>query len=406
MALANTHQSYGSLSKTLHWATALSIIALIPLGIIANGLPFDTSEELARKALLFSIHKTLGVTVFFLALIRIGWMITQPKPAPLHPDRRLETFAAEMVHWVLYGALVLVPLSGWIHHAATTGFAPIWWPFGQNLPLVPKSEEVAHFFAGLHIVFERVLVLALVLHIAGALKHQIMDKDGTLARMLPQGGTVPPAPQRAESAAQHILPPLGAVAAFVLAIFVGNALGVFHEKAATPVAQAELAEVTSDWQVESGTLAITVSQLGAPVTGQFEQWTAEIAYDPETQTGATTVTVAIPSLTLGSVTGQALGAEFFDATTHPTAVFTAAISPAPEGAEAPLVATGTLSLKGTEMPLTLPFDLTLTDGLAEMSGSVTVQRLDFGIGPSYPDEASVGFAVEISVALTARQQDS
>ncbi|MEM1077191.1 MAG: cytochrome b/b6 domain-containing protein [Pseudomonadota bacterium] len=406
MALSNTRQSYGSLSKTLHWATALSILALIPLGIIANGLPFDTSEQLARKAFLFSIHKTLGVTVFFLALVRIGWMIAQPKPAPLHPDRGLETFAAELVHWALYGALVLVPLSGWIHHAATTGFAPIWWPFGQNLPLVPKSEGIAHLFAGLHIVFERVLVIALALHIAGALKHKFIDKDGTLARMLPRGGSVPPAPKRAESTVQHMLPPLGAAAAFVLAITVGNALGLYHGKGTAAVAQTELAEVASDWQVESGSLDITVSQLGAPVTGQFEQWTAEITYDPDTQTGATTVTIAIPSLTLGSVTGQALDTEFFDATTHPTAVFTAQIAPASEGSEAPLVATGTLTLKGAEMPLVLPFDLTLTDGLAEMTGSATVQRLDFGIGPSYPDEASVGFSVEITVALTARQQES
>lgn len=405
MALSNTAQSYGSLSKALHWATALSILALIPLGIIANGLPFDTSEQLARKALLFSVHKTLGVTVFFLALVRIGWMIRQPKPAPLHPERRLETFAAEMVHWALYGALVLVPLSGWIHHAATTGFAPIWWPFGQNLPMVSKSESVAHLFAGLHIVFERVLVIALVLHIAGALKHRIIDKDGTLARMLPGGGAVAPAPTAPGHRATHILPPLGAIAGFALAIWVGSLLGIYHGKDAAPVARAELAAVASDWQVETGTLSITVSQLGAPVTGSFEDWTAEIAYDPETRTGETTVTVAIPSLTLGSVTGQALEAEFFDATAHPTATYTATIAPAPEGSDAPLLAEGILTLKGVELPLALPFDLSVTDGLAEMTGRATVQRLDFGIGPSYPDEASVGFAVEIDVTLTARRQE-
>ncbi|MGD9294163.1 MAG: cytochrome b/b6 domain-containing protein, partial [Roseobacter sp.] len=136
MPLSNTAQHYGSISKTFHWLTALLILTLIPLGIYANDLPYDSSEQLARKAWFFSLHKTLGVTVFFVALARILWAIVQPKPSPLHPDRKLETFAGSMVHWLLYGSLLLVPLSGWVHHAATTGFAPIWWPLGQNLPLV------------------------------------------------------------------------------------------------------------------------------------------------------------------------------------------------------------------------------------------------------------------------------
>ena len=53
---------------------------------------------------------------------------------------------------------MVVPLSGWIGHAATTGFAPIWWPFGQGLPFVPESETVAHLFAGIHEVFTKVLL--------------------------------------------------------------------------------------------------------------------------------------------------------------------------------------------------------------------------------------------------------
>ena len=182
MPLSNTSQHYGSVAKTFHWLTALLILTLIPLGIFANDLPYDTSDELTRKAWYFSLHKTLGVTVFFVALARILWAISQPKPALLHAERKLESLAAQAVHWLLYGSLLVVPLSGWVHHAATSGFAPIWWPFGQNLPLVPKSEALAGLTAGLHIVFERVLVVSLLLHAAGALKHQFIDKDATLRR--------------------------------------------------------------------------------------------------------------------------------------------------------------------------------------------------------------------------------
>ncbi|MDP4990023.1 MAG: cytochrome b/b6 domain-containing protein, partial [Marivita lacus] len=123
MPVANTTAQYGAVAKTFHWLTALGILAVIPLGIIANDLPYDTAEQLADKAWLFSLHKTIGVTLFFVALARILWALSQPKPAPLHPDRKTETLLAEIVHWLLYGSLVLVPLSGWIHHAATEGFA-------------------------------------------------------------------------------------------------------------------------------------------------------------------------------------------------------------------------------------------------------------------------------------------
>ena len=88
MALSNTSTHYGGITKTFHWLTALLILTLIPLGIYANGLPYETSEQLAEKAWMFSLHKTLGVTVFFVALARILSAISQPKPGLLHAARQ------------------------------------------------------------------------------------------------------------------------------------------------------------------------------------------------------------------------------------------------------------------------------------------------------------------------------
>lgn len=109
MSRSNTAHSYGSVAKTFHWLTALLIITVIPLGIIANDIGYDTSEQLARKFLLFSLHKTVGVTIFFVALARIIWAINQPKPNGLHPERKAETWLAETIHWLLYGSLVMAP---------------------------------------------------------------------------------------------------------------------------------------------------------------------------------------------------------------------------------------------------------------------------------------------------------
>ena len=130
MTARNTATRYGAVAKTFHWLTALLILTAIPLGLIAGDMAHDLapgdSAALARVATLFSLHKTLGVAAFLAALLRILWAVAQPRPGLPNGDRRAEAFLAALIHWALYGALVIVPLSGWVHHAAQTGFAPIW----------------------------------------------------------------------------------------------------------------------------------------------------------------------------------------------------------------------------------------------------------------------------------------
>ena len=394
MSASNTARSYGSVTKTFHWITVLLILTAIPLGIIANGLAYDTSEALAFKAFLFSMHKTVGVTAFFVALARIAWAIGQPKPAGLHPERRAESFLAELVHWLLYGSLVLVPLTGWIHHASTSGFAPIWWPFGQNLPMVPKSETLAATTAGLHIVFERVLMASIILHVAGALKHHFVDKDDTLRRMMP-GHTEAGTPHDSSKIA-----PFGAaIVVWIAALGIGSMLNIYSAHGET-TERATLEAVQSDWAVRDGTLELSITQFGSEVAGSFEDWTAEITYAEQEAPGShgtVRAVISIGSLTLGSVTGQALGPDFFDASTHPTAEFKADLNFQADG----YTADGTLSIRGNEIPVSMPFDLTIDGDIATMTGKLQLDRRDFKIGDNMPDESSLAFAVNVAIALTA-----
>ncbi|MEQ5868499.1 cytochrome b/b6 domain-containing protein [Sagittula sp. NFXS13] len=393
MPLTNTATRYGSVTKTFHWLIALGIMIMIPLGVIAHDAPFATADQLAYKATLFSIHKTLGVAIFFIALARIVWAISQPKPTPMHPDRKAETFAAEVVHWLLYGSLVMVPLSGWSEHAATDGFAPIWWPFGQNLFFVPKSPALADMLATVHYLLAWVLVGSIVLHVVGALKHHVIDKDATLRRMwfgqTEAGGA---------SVSHSLMAPVAAVAIWAAVLGGGWTLGMFSQDA-EPQAEA-LADVESDWQVTEGTLGLSVQQFGKTVSGSFADWTAQIDFDDSDgsgEKGDVTVTVSIPSLTLGSVTTQALGADFLAAETHPTATFTAPILRTEDG----YVSEGTLTLKGAEVPVTLPFTLDLNGDTATMQGQTTLDRRSFGVGDNMNDAEQLGFDVVIDVALTA-----
>jgi polyisoprenoid-binding protein YceI len=110
--------------------------------------------------------------------------------------------------------------------------------------------------------------------------------------------------------------------------------------------------------------------------------------------------IAISSLTLGSVTDQAMSPDFFDAATYPIAVFAGDIM---AGADDTLYVEGALTLRDVSMPLRLPFTLDISEGTAAMQGNVTLSRLDFNIGSNMPDESSLGFAVDVNLKLTATQ---
>lgn len=388
-------RTYSTTTRTFHWLTAVLIIAIIPLGLTANRLPFDTDAQIATKTLVFSLHKTLGVALFIVALGRIAYALTQSKPAPLHPARKAETVLAEVVHWLLYISLVLVPLTGWIQHSAAAVAAPIWLPFAQSLPFVPTDPTLSDLFGGLHWLWGKVMVASILLHFAGAMKHQFIDRDATLTRMWFGTSATPAGP-----AHRTRLPAFVAACIFAAVAGVGAAAGILSPESER-TGGTTLAAQASQWTVQDGTMTIIVTQLGNRVAGEFANWDAVISYDAAATgtVGHVETTINIGSLTLGSVSAQAMGVDFLDQAAFPTALFAADISK--QGAA--LRADGTLSIKGVSVPVSLPFDLVIADDLATMSGALQLDRRDFTVGDSMADESNLGFAVEVQIALTARK---
>lgn len=394
-ALTNTETRYGLVARSLHWLVALLIFANVPLGLVASDLPYDTSEALARKAWLFSLHKTIGLTLLALALLRILWALSQPHPVAVHPEKRLETFLAALVHWLLYSALIILPLSGWVEHAALDGFAPILWPFGQGLPFVPKSEALAAIAGATHWLFTKILLVTVALHVLGALKHALIDRDGILARMTRGTPAGTPGVRGSKTG-----PALLAALIVIAAGFGAGMLGASRPQAPAASAPASTATATGNWQVQEGKLTFSLAQMGQSVEGSFAGWTADIAFDQATGTGTVAVQIDTASLHLAAVTDQAKAPEFFDVAAFPTATFKADITPAGET----FTAAGTLTLRGVEKPVTLPFTLRIDGDTATMTGETRLDRRDYGMGPSYPDEATVGFPVTVKIALTAKRQ--
>jgi cytochrome b561 len=172
---------YTGVAIVLHWLVALLVPCGFALGLYMVDLPFSP-----RKLSLYSYHKWIGVTVFALAVARIAWRLGHPPP-PLPPAvARWQVAASRAVHFLLYVCLVAAPLSGWLYSSAT-GVPTV--PFGikvLQLPdLVSRDRELAITLKFVHLTAVFTLAALVVLHVAAALKHQLVDRDGIIGRMLP-----------------------------------------------------------------------------------------------------------------------------------------------------------------------------------------------------------------------------
>ncbi|MEE9455181.1 MAG: cytochrome b/b6 domain-containing protein [Paracoccaceae bacterium] len=400
MGAFNTYTTYGSIAKIFHWLTAVLVIFLLGLGLYMHELPRETPEEITRVVNLYSLHKTLGIAVLGIAILRILWAIREPKPHPLHEGRAVEIFAAETVHWILYIAILLTPLMGWFHHAATTGFAKIWWPFGQDIFFIPKNEALSDFFASMHWILAILMGVSILAHIGGALKHFFLDRDKTLHRMLPLVDTTDVAVMDAN---HPKWPKWLAVAVFGLATLV---MGTLALNTPAPTPRTQLQQIDSDWSVdpENSTLGISIIQLGTPVEGHFANWRADIRFDPENLPEASVkVIIAMDSLSLGTVTHQAQSPEYLAIDAFATAEFTSGHFS--KNADGSYLANGTLRLRGISMPLKLNFTLNIENNAATLQGHAPIARLDYNIGANdMPDDASLGYIVDVNIALLATRR--
>jgi cytochrome b561 len=178
---------YTRIAVLLHWLVALLIIINVVLGLSADHVP-DSSVRLV-----IDTHKSIGITVLGLALLRILWRFAHRPPAAPATHTRIERIAARVVHGGLYLLIVLLPLSGWMHDSAWKDaashpmhwFGLFEWPrIGAIKALAPATRESLHTqLSELHTALSYVLYALLALHIAGALKHQWIDREAALQRM-------------------------------------------------------------------------------------------------------------------------------------------------------------------------------------------------------------------------------
>jgi cytochrome b561 len=163
---------------TLHWIIGIAIIAMIAIGLYMVGLP----RGVPFKSSLINFHKSLGMTIFLLVLIRIVVRTVYGRP-PLPPMRAWQRAAARATQGLLYVAMVVMPLTGYLGSSFNSYGTRFW---GILLPKWGWDDKALRsFWFTIHEISAWILIALVVLHIAGALKHQWFDKDGSMRRMLP-----------------------------------------------------------------------------------------------------------------------------------------------------------------------------------------------------------------------------
>jgi cytochrome b561 len=189
MTIANTRTRYGTVAMSLHWLIAALVIANICLGLFFA----DMSHSDPRLFTLVQTHKSIGLTVLVLSVIRLLWRLINPVPPLPAGMGRFLRFAAHASHFLLYFLIVAIPLSGWALVSSsplglpTMYFGWFEWPHIGFLADLTRAQKVAlsHDFGATHVILAWLAILLVPIHVLAALYHQFVRRDDVLKRMLP-----------------------------------------------------------------------------------------------------------------------------------------------------------------------------------------------------------------------------
>jgi len=177
--LKNSSEKYGTISKILHWSIAVLILTLIALGWYMTSL--DYYHPWRYRTL--SLHKSIGVVVFILFIIKILWMINSPTPKISRDLKKWERIAAWIVHKFLFSIIFILPVTGYII-STSSGNSISFFGLFEIPPFIKADDNIRDFSEEIHEITAYTGLAIIILHIAAAFKHHFKDKDDTLKKML------------------------------------------------------------------------------------------------------------------------------------------------------------------------------------------------------------------------------
>ncbi|MDQ3206557.1 MAG: cytochrome b [Pseudomonadota bacterium] len=186
MSLRNRSDRWGPVSQFLHWTIVLLIVVLATAGLIMVELP-----KTPRYFWVYDLHKSTGLTLLALVLVRLAWRAYAGRPAPVAGTPRWQERVAGLTHAALYLLILAMPISGWLYDSAS-GLRPLRWFGTFDVPkLVGPDDRVRELALSAHEWLFWVLLALVITHAAAATYHHLFRNDDTLARMLPRGWVKP-----------------------------------------------------------------------------------------------------------------------------------------------------------------------------------------------------------------------
>ncbi len=177
VAMKNSSTEYGTFSKALHWLMAVIILTLIGVGIYMADLPKESAEQKQYAFQFYGLHKSFGVVVLVLLIVRLAWIRISPAPALPAVFESKEKMMVKMLQGFLYILMILVPVSGYLMSNAG-GFPINFFGLGELPALIGKSKEMGGIAHEAHEIMGLAMLVLIVLHAAGVVKHRLKDKGG------------------------------------------------------------------------------------------------------------------------------------------------------------------------------------------------------------------------------------
>jgi cytochrome b561 len=172
---------YSAVAQAFHWIIAALIVTQFTLAWMQDDLPIGM-----HKLALLARHKSFGMTVLMLAILRLLWRLFNPAPALPAGMSKFERLAAKGTHIAFYVLLFAMPLTGWLMSSAKN-YSVSWFGLFTWPNLIAKNEVWFDYLKSTHEILSDVLLAIAILHILAALKHHFWNKDDVLTRMLPFG---------------------------------------------------------------------------------------------------------------------------------------------------------------------------------------------------------------------------
>lgn len=355
---------------------------------------------------LYQLHKSFGLSILALTLVRIAWRLTHRPPALPPTTPAWQALAARAMHFAFYVLMIATPLVGLAMVSVSPKGVPTEY-FGvlpiPHLPFWESAKDAGALeatFADLHEFLAFSILGLFALHVGAALKHGLVDRDGVL-RSMAQGGA-------------SVMAGLGVIfGALIVGMVIYGVSRNTPTSAPRPVIAAETGPAfcagtrrAINWKSDQAqsALGFTGVEKGREFSGRFAEFETDIAFYPDDlEASWLRATVFTSSVAVGdSIIDETIRErEWFDVDDHSVARFTAcSIRETGNGFYA---AEGDLVIKDQSVPVTLPFSLEITGDTASAKGRVTLIRTDFDLGASssWLTEEEVALAVGVDIEISA-----